>query len=455
VLEAEFADLLRDPGNESLRLSMVEALHETHALEAAQHLLLKGLALNGRWVPGHHELGLVLADAGRFGQAIAQFRQVTQLAPAQSAGWANLAAMLKIEGRFDAALKAYDTAVALDPQNARIRVNRTVALLRAGRLREAWRDFEYRLALPEHQATGISWPMPLLPHLSEAIGRHILVTHSDGFGDTLQFMRYLPLLAEHAALVTAWVPKPLERIMQSVEGVAEVQTGDRPTTIGDFYCPFVSLPRVFDTSLQTIPDKFPYLAADPQLVPQWRERLPNDAMLVGLVWAGQARPHLAGFDVLDTRRSTSLATLAPLASIAGIRFVSLQMGSAIEQLREPPLGLDLMNPMAQVTDFADTAAIIANLDVVVSVDTSVAHLAGAMGKPVLLLDRYDNCWRWLSGRVDSPWYPTLRIFRQKRIGEWAPVIDRVAAALTRMARDWSVSAKANHPYQGPLCPDAP
>jgi hypothetical protein len=153
-----------------------------------------------------------------------------------------------------------------------------------------------------------------------------------------------------------------------------------------------------------------------------------------LAWAGQVRSHVPGFDVVDGRRSTDLTTMTALAAVEGARFVSLQIGPAAEQAKEPPPGLDMCDPMGEVSDFADTAAIIGNLDVVVSVDTSVAHLAGAMGKPVLLLDRYDNCWRWLSGRTDSPWYPSLRIFRQKHLGEWAPVMQRAVAALRSLRR---------------------
>jgi hypothetical protein len=161
--------------------------------------------------------------------------------------------------------------------------------------------------------------------------------------------------------------------------------------------------------------------------------LPDDGLRVGLVWSGQSRPHVPGFDVLDARRSTTLATFAPLANVPFAHFINLQMGPAADQARDPPPGLALIDPMAEVSDFADTAGIVANLDVLVSVDTSVVHLAGAVGKPVLMLDRYDNCWRWLSGRTDSPWYPKLRIFRQKRPGEWGPVVARVANALTAMA----------------------
>ena len=269
-----------------------------------------------------------------------------------------------------------------------------------------------------------------------------MVLQEEGLGDTLQFLRYLPLLARRGARVVAVVPPALTRLMRTVPGVAEVPDGDAPVPRFDFHCSFNGLPRAFETTLETIPCEVPYLAADPALVRQWRERLPaGDALRVGLCWAGQARPWLAGFVGLDRRRSTDLATLAPLAAVPGVRFISLQKGPAASDAA----GFDLLDIMDEVRDFADTAAIVANLDLVISVDTSVVHLAGAMGKPVFLLDRYDNCWRWLSGREDSPWYPSLRIFRQQHSGEWAPVIARVATAL---------AAAAGRPSRAPQCRDA-
>jgi tetratricopeptide (TPR) repeat protein len=427
------ACLGQSPDDDQLRYCAAEFLQEAHELDEAAQILGEGLRRHPRWPAAHQLLGIIHADRGQFGAAIGEFRLVTQLVPEQAGGWANLGAMLKTEGRFDAALKAYDKAVALAPQDARIRVNRTVALLHAGRMLEAWRDFEWRLALPEHQDASVHWLMPQLAALKQVAGRTILVTHSDGFGDTLQFMRYVPLLAENGARVIAWVPKQLERVMRSLDGVADVLTGDRPVPHCDFHSPFVSLPRVFATALETIPSGVPYLPVARDLVAQWGRRLPRDGLRVGLVWSGQSRPHVPGFDVLDARRSTTLATFAPLARVPFAHFINLQMGPAADQAREPPPGLALIDPMPEVADFADTAAIIANLDVVVSVDTSVVHLAGAIGKPVLMPDRYDNCWRWLSGRTDSPWYPELRIFRQKCLGEWGPVVTRVARALTVMA----------------------
>ena len=435
--------LLRMPDDARLRYCVAEFLHEASALPEAVSVLTEGLRLHPDWVSARQLLGIVHADLGQFGAAIGQFRQVVTQAPEQAAGWGNLGVMLKIEGRFDAALKAYDRAIALAPQDARIRVNRTAALLHAGRLEEAWPQFEWRLALPEHRGMGVDRLMPPLSGLGDMTGRTVLVAHEDGFGDTIQFMRYVPLLAQRGARVIAWVPKPLERVLRSVEGVAQVLTGDIPFPPFDWHCPFVSLPRVFETSLATIPNAVPYMSVDAASVQLWKAQLPTDGMLVGLVWAGQVRPHLPDFDVVDASRSTDLATFAPLAAVKGARFISLQIGPA-RQAKMPPSNLALCDPMGDVADFADTAAIVANLDVVVSVDTSVAHLAGAMGKPVLLLDRYDNCWRWLSGRTDSPWYPTLRIFRQKRLYEWEPVMMRVVTALNAMAK--AHAARESRPY---------
>jgi hypothetical protein len=187
-----------------------------------------------------------------------------------------------------------------------------------------------------------------------------------------------------------------------------------------------SLPRVFGTTVDTVPP-VPPVMLDPALVRHWARHLPVGGLCAGLVWAGQARPSLPGFATLDRRRSAGLAAFAPLTQVPGVTFVSLQAGPPARQPAPP--GLVLEDAMAGVTDFLDTAAIIATLDAVVSVDTSVVHLAGLMNKPVLLLDRYDGCWRWLHGRSDSPWYPNLRIFRQDNPGDWSAPMVRVAAAL--------------------------
>ncbi len=382
--------------------------------------------------PAHNVYGMALFDLGDIAGAIASFRRATALDPGEGAPWANLGMALKTEGLFDAAIAACDRAVACAPDDAQIRLNRAVALLRAGRMTEAWPDYEQRLALGGGPRLP---PATLLPAVAglDLTGRTVLVWHEEGFGDTLHFARYVPLLAARGARVVAWVPAELSRLFASLDGVAEIVSGPAAVPAFDWHCPFFSLPRAFATTLDTVPGTIPYLHADPALAAAWAARMPGDcALRVGLVWAGQARPWVPSFTMLDRRRSTSLATLAPLGAVAGARFVSLQKGPAAAEARVPG-GLVMDDPIADAADFADTAAIIANLDVVVSVDTAVAHLAGAMGTPVLLLDRYDSCWRWLCGREDSPWYPTLRILRQPSSGDWAPVVQRAAGMLAAMA----------------------
>jgi Glycosyltransferase family 9 (heptosyltransferase) len=224
------------------------------------------------------------------------------------------------------------------------------------------------------------------------------------------------------------MPEPLMRLVRGQKAIAECLTGNVTLPKFDFHCPVNSLPLVFETTLETIPAPVPYIQADPELVTAWKARLPAAGRRIGLVWAGEPRGYDPAAQALDKRRSLPGAAFAPLIAVPGLSFVSLQMGAAQAEL---PAGVH--DPMGGVKDFADTAAIIANLEAVVSVDTAVAHLAGAMGKPVLLLDRYDNCWRWLSGRTDTPWYPTLGIFRQPHMGDWEPALAAVADALKAFA----------------------
>ena len=385
----------------------------------------------------HFQMGLALLEAGRFAEAADAFRRTIALDAPPALAWANLALTLDVEGDVDGAISAYGQALIRSPQHAQIRANRGMALLRAGRMAEAWQDEAWRF---RPRAGGSQLPaekiLPPVSRLSDLRGRAVLVVHDEGFGDTLQFMRYLPLLARRGARVIVAAPAELVRVLRAIPGVASVPTADEPVPDYDFHCSFTNLPRAFATTVETIPAGAPYVAADPALAAQWARRLPADGPLrVGLVWAGATRPWLSEFGCMARHRTISLARLAPLGAIGGVRFVSLQKGAARAEVAAAGGALDLFDPMDEVTDFLDTAAIIANLDAVVSVDTSVAHLAGAMGKPVLMLDRYDTCWRWMSGRSDSPWYPTLRLFRQQRYGEWDPVIGRVAQALGEMVAD--------------------
>ena len=341
--------------------------------------------------------------------------------------------MLRIDGRFDESLAAFDRAIARADDDPRIAVNRALMLLHAGRWEAGWRDFEARFDRPDYAAPSNAPSLPRIEADARLDRKRVLVWHEEGFGDTLQVARYLPMLIEAGALVTALVPGPLVRLLRGMAGITVIQTGDGAVPPHDFQCPFLSLPGAFRATTGNLPSA-PYFFADPELAAAWSARLPLGGLRAGLVWAGQARRWLQGFASVDRRRSVGLAAFAPLAAVRGVRFISLQAGTAAAQGLEPPPGMELTDPMNMVHDFSDTAAIIANLDLVISVDTSVAHLAGAMGKPVFLLDRFDNCWRWLHGRTDSPWYPSMTIFRQPRPGDWGAVMHRAAASrLTSLA----------------------
>jgi Flp pilus assembly protein TadD len=487
-IAAQYRACLRlAPEDLRLRQAFASFLQEGGDPEAAVALLREGLQLHPGSAVAQHAMGLALAELGHNEEAIWHFQQAVRTNPGQAASWANLGLLLKVERQFDRSIAAYARAVAAAPSDPQIRVNRAVALLHAGRWGDAWPDFEWRLQIKGAVTLPLDLLLPSLEEAGDLTGRIVLLTHEEGFGDTVQFLRYAPLLAKRGARVLAWVPGPLVRVVQSVPGVEAVFTGDGAPPPFDFHCPFVSLPRVFKATVATVPGA-PYLAAEPDLAAAWAKLLPVAPMRVGLTWAGQNRPWLPGFATVDRRRSIGLASFAPLAAVPGVQFVSLQKGPAREQLRlvaeqpapggrtagglapgeSAPRGLapgksapggltpagaaaggaaagwtaprgptaermQLFDPMAMVEDFADTAAIIANLDLVVSVDTAVVHLAGAMGKPVFMLDRYDNCWRWLSGRADSPWYPSMTIFRQDKQGDWSAPMARAAAALEAMA----------------------
>lgn len=438
-----WAELLHDTGRDAAALDAIEAwLRPCPGDEGALGLR-----------------GAVLAGLGRPEQALEQFRTLAARSPGSARHWTNLGNALRQFGRLDEALPVLARAAGLAPRDAQVRVNHAVALLHAGRMDEGWREYEARLALPGHTALPARRMLPTLAGLAggaESLrGRTVLCTHEEGFGDTLQFARYLPLLAATGARVIVAVPGPLVRLLRSLGGGVEVVEQGATPPAHDWHCPMLSLPRAFSTTPDTIPAGVPYLWAEPEAVRAAEARLgqalPGRGLRVGVAWAGQSRPWLPGLAAIDRRRSLALAALAPLGEVAGVQLVGLQKGEAAAQagavhgLGLP--GLVVHDGVAGAGDFADTAAVVAALDVVVSVDTAVAHLAGALGRPVLMLDRHDSCWRWGHGREDSPWYPRMRIVRQARPGEWAGVVGRVAEALRA-----EVEARQEASKTG-LCPD--
>jgi hypothetical protein len=264
-------------------------------------------------------------------------------------------------------------------------------------------------------------------------GKSILIYGEQGFGDHLQFSRYVPQVAataKRAAFVTE--PALASLFRRAFPGV-EISTGVEDEAAFDFQAALMDLPSAFGTTLETIPAQIPYLAADPAKAAHWLERLAGHGGLkVGLVWAGDTHAGRPAGAAVDRRRSLRLDQFAPLSQVKGVTFVSLQKGAPAAQAASPPAGMRLVDPTAELRDFSDTAALIEGLALVIAVDTAVAHLAGALAKPVWILSRYEGDWRWLNGRADSPWYPTARVFHQRASGAWDEVVDRVATELATL-----------------------
>ena len=307
-------------------------------------------------------------------------------------------------------------------------------LLAVGRLPEGWHHNEFRWMTEHFLQRRPNFGRPVWSG-QDLRGKTILLHVEQGLGDDIQFVRYAPYVKALGATVLLLVPPVLQALMHGVAGVDRVLVlGDDETAPAfDYYVHLLSLPKVFGTDLATVPADIPYLCVEPKCAARWLQRLGEvHEFKVGLVWAGN--PMHPG----DRHRSMSLETMAPLGEISGVRFYSLQKGAREEDANAPPAGLVLENLGPELGDLCDTAAVISQLDLVICVDTAVAHLAGALGKPVWVMIARSCDWRWLEGRDDSPWYPTARLFRQTRRGEWEGVIDRVKEALERRVRSGEI-----------------
>jgi tetratricopeptide (TPR) repeat protein len=409
--------------------NLATALHQQIRLAEAEAAYRRAIGLKPGLAEAHFGLGYVLFDLGRPAEAEAACQAGLALRPESPDGLHGLGNAQFRLGRQDEAEARYRQALSIDPAHAKVHFNLAHLLLQAGRLEEGWAHFEWRTA--SHGAGRRDFVPPLWD--GQPLAQGTLLVHAEqGLGDTLQFCRYLPLVAARARLVVE-VQRPLVRLIAGLSGIAEIVVRGEALPPFAAHCPMMSLPRLFGTVLETIPAEIPYLAADPAAVARWRDRLAAlPGLRVGLVWAGGVRPDQPEQAAIDGRRSIGLARLAPLAAVPGVSFVSLQKGPPAAQATTPPRGMALHDFTAELDDFADTAALVEALDLVISVDTAVVHLAGALGKPVWVLNRFDTCWRWLRDRTDSPWYPSLRLFAQTAPGDWDGVVASVATALRQV-----------------------
>jgi len=420
-----------DPDNADAHNNLGMAHYALGHLAEAESCFRAALRLD----PNHANATLNLGSARQLGNNVEEaevlFRRALSLGVDPARANSNLALALMEQVRPEAAERCCREALSIRPSYVEARANLALALLTMGRLEEGWREYESRWEVEAMGAPPLRLRQPRWT--GQALnGETVLLYAEQGFGDTLQFCRYAPLVAAAGGRVVLVVPKAQGRLMASLDGVAEVLSEeDDVLPAFEYHCPLLSLPYAFGTTLETIPAAVAYLRADPSGWAQALAELPG--LKVGLVWAGKSREEQPHAVAIDKRRSMRLADMAPLFSVPGCNFVSLQLGPPMVEMKRTRLSGALHDFSGRLQDWADTADLVAGLDLVIAVDTAVAHLAGALGKPVWMLNRYDSCWRWFLDRDDTPWYPSMRLFRQGRRGDWAGVIERVRQALTARA----------------------
>jgi tetratricopeptide (TPR) repeat protein len=412
----ERAIALRPDHVESL-IGLGVILREQGRPEEAVARYERALALAPDYPAIHNNLGVALVDLGLLEEAQAHYNKVLALQPDSAETHYNLGIALVGQMRHAEALASYGRALALKPDYPLAHLNRAIALLRIGEFGKGWEEYEWRFAAARYHR-NIDRPLWSGEPLD---GRSILIHAEQGFGDTLQFVRYVPAVAERGGRVVLEVQEPVLRLARTVEGASQVLAAGDPLPPIDWHCPLLSLPRVFKTNLTTIPNAVPYLSVPPEALNAWAGRMAATAGLrVGIVWAGTA------VGAIDLR------LLQPLWEVTGVGWFSLQAGDRCGDISLLD-SVKIADLSPWLADFAETAAAVCQLDLVISVDTSVAHLAGALGRPTWILLPHASEWRWLLDREDSPWYPTVRLFRQKIPGDWTSLSREVAAALMQIA----------------------
>jgi len=390
----------------------------------AIELLQQAIAVDGRIAALHFSLGTALGDVDRLDEAAEAFHRALALEPAYAAARNELGCVLENLGDRAGALREFERAIAIDPEQVDAHCNRALALLGLGDYARGWPEYEWRWRRPELQVIRGMFSRDWWRG-EEIRGRTILLFAEQGFGDAIQFVRYAPLVAARGARVALDCHPPLKDLLRGMPCVAEVLNDDAEIAGYELCAPLMSLPGLLKTTIDSIPGDVPYLAAPVAAARRWRERLAQNParVRVGFVWASSPSMGYAW------RKSVPVEAFGPFAGVEGVTLYSLQAGLPADQAARRPPGFPFVDCSEELVDFSETAGLIANLDLVISVDTAVAHLAGALGKPVWTLLRRSTDWRWGATGDATPWYPTMRLFRQAKEGVWSDVIAQAAGAL--------------------------
>jgi tetratricopeptide (TPR) repeat protein len=424
AIRPDYAEAHSNRGN-----TLREMGRHHNALEA----FTRALALKPDYDEAYNNRGNALVELNRPTEALADYDRALAITPDNTFAWVNRGNALRYLDRAEEAIVSFDRAIALDPELAEAHWNKGLLCLSIGDFARGWASYEWRWRR-EGEMKPREFPQPQWRG-DDLSGKTILLHAEQGFGDTIQFVRYLPMVAQKGGTIILELPDSLRPLIRNFGGVVGMyRRGDRLPPF-DVHCPLLSLPLAFSTMLETIPATVPYLYPPAERIESWRTRLANTGTpRVGLVWSGKPTHKN------DHNRSIALQRLEPLLAVPGIQFISLQ-----REYREADLAMLGHLPVLRLDDalidFADTAAVIGELDLVIAVDTAVAHLAGAMARPLWVLLSHVQDWRWMRERTDSPWYPTARLFRQPQIGDWDGAIAHVAEELAVFAKAPGVATR--------------
>jgi Flp pilus assembly protein TadD len=405
------------------------ALAGQRRFEEAVVSFRKALELRSSYPEVYNNIGNSLRNLGKLEESKAAYDEAIRLRPDYAEAFNNLGITLALQGELQGAIDSYGMAAQLVPNHADAHKNRAMILLKIGDFRAGWEEFEWRWKCKDFPRRSFAAP----PWRGEPLaGKTILLHAEQGLGDTLQFIRYAAEIKNQGARVLVECQANLIALLKTCEGIDQLLPQGAPFPPHDFQLPFMSLPRVLETSLETIPARVPYVLADTGRIEDWKNELSRfDGYRVGIAWQGNPK-HIG-----DRTRSFPLRLLEPLANISGVQLLSLQKGPGAEQLEAQDLGFrvhDLGRSLDTGPDaFLDTAAVMKNLDLVVTADTSTAHLAGALGVPAWVALQFAADFRWLMQRDDNPWYPSVRLFRQERPDDWQPVFQKMSKELRFLA----------------------
>ncbi len=460
---------------------IAQLLHKVGKLPEAAQAMHEAVQRNPDEVEYYNNLGVMLGRLGRYEEALTNYQHVLRLRPDVDGVYCNIANLYHNmgdgemaranfaralalnpdnasthmnlgfhyarSGRNDEALNSFSEALRIAPDNAAAHFNMALLLLLLGQFHEGWLEYEWRFKCNEIRRQDLLARYYSKPQWDGAyLTTEVLFVYVEqGFGDALQFCRYLPLVARRVKHLIVECHAELLALLRGqgqfagIEFVARSTDDLLPTVNYDVQIPLLSLPRLFETEVGPVFQETTYIQSDPQQMERWQRHFNHNKLKVGLVWAGSPDHQR------DQMRSLSLKVFNLFAGMSGVCFYSLQKGPAASEAITPSEGIDLINLAPELNDFSATAAVIAHLDLVISVDTAVAHLAGAMGKPVWTLIYSPPDWRWLLECTGSPWYPTMRLFRQEMGGDWTAVIERVAMELQKMVLQRGVASDVKRP----------